>query len=165
MRRFTSSRGLPKLIKAHAQPGRFQVFETLGAVNVVQLSDCFQFDDHHAVHHKVGGVLAYNHAVISDGNPALLLDGKDSAFSYTFSTKPGPSVFATVNAHPMIRSEIRVNPPLSVFICVHLWFQTVPAIQPSISCQIPTADAPYCSARIAGVAPAGFLRYTLWGIT
>jgi hypothetical protein len=62
--------------KAYAQPGRFQVVETLGAVNVVQFFDCFQFDDHCAVHHKVGGVLANDHAIISDDNTALLLDGK-----------------------------------------------------------------------------------------
>jgi hypothetical protein len=36
-------------------------------------------------------------------------------------------VFATLNAHPMIRSERRLNSDLSAFICVHLWFQILPS--------------------------------------
>jgi hypothetical protein len=42
----------------------------------------------------------------------------------TFSRKPAPSVLETVNAQPMIRSEMSSNRFLSAFIGVHRRFNS-----------------------------------------
>jgi hypothetical protein len=124
-------------IDQQAQPeaGCFQVVYALCAVDRIQRADSFQFDENGILDQHIGRVSTDHHAIIVDSHIVLLFD-RQTAFAQfvrqgvliNFSRNPAPSVFETTNAHPMILPDSSMRAALSVFICVHLWFQSFAVI-------------------------------------
>jgi len=112
---------------AQTQARRLEVVQALGTMAIVQCLDGLELHDQHVIHQQVRRVFTDDDTFVPDDDTALLRHGKTdlaklvaSAFSYTFSRNPDPSVLATANARPMMRLERSLILASFAFICVHL---------------------------------------------
>jgi hypothetical protein len=107
--------------QAQVQSGRPRVIQALRQVDIIERLDSLVFHKNLPLDQQMNRVFTHHDTVVGNNNPRCcattrpaLRNSCASAFSYTFSRNPDPSVLATANAPLRICSDRAFNP--SAFI-------------------------------------------------